>query len=99
MKVLKLTLALLVLTISTVFASNDHPQKDGYKIGDVVEYFSLKNVDNKNVGLKDYNNAKGVVVIFTCNHCPYSKMYENRIIALDKKYKSKTKCISKVWSD
>jgi peroxiredoxin len=28
-------------------------------------------------------------VIFTCNHCPYAKAYEDRIIALDKKYKEK----------
>ncbi len=37
----------------------------------------------------DFPNAKGFVVIFTCNHCPYSKAYEDRIIALDKEYKYK----------
>jgi thiol-disulfide isomerase/thioredoxin len=41
------------------------------------------------VSLADYNDAKGFIVIFTCNHCPYSVAYEDRIIALDKKYKSK----------
>ncbi|MEN8187824.1 MAG: thioredoxin family protein, partial [Bacteroidota bacterium] len=29
-----------------------------------------------------------VVIIFTCNHCPYSVAYQDRIIALDKKYKT-----------
>ncbi|WP_299517072.1 thioredoxin family protein, partial [uncultured Flavobacterium sp.] len=47
----------------------------------------LKNVDNKNVSLKDYKDAKGFIVIFTCNHCPYAVAYEDRIIDLDKKYK------------
>jgi len=59
----------------------------GYKVGDKVEDFSLKNVDGKMVSLFDMAEQKGVVVIFTCNHCPYSVAYEDRIIALDKKYK------------
>jgi len=47
----------------------------------------LKNIDNKMVSLKDYKDAKGYIVIFTCNHCPYAKAYEDRIIALDAKFK------------
>jgi peroxiredoxin len=58
----------------------------GYKIGDTATDFSLKNVDGKKVSLKDYKNAKGYIVVFTCNHCPYAQAYEDRIIALDKKY-------------
>ncbi len=58
----------------------------GYKVGDVAEDFSLKNVDGKMVSLADYKNAKGYIIIFTCNHCPYAKMYEKRIIELHKKY-------------
>ena len=41
------------------------------------------------VSLADFEDAKGFIVIFTCNTCPYSVAYEDRIIALDKKYKSK----------
>lgn len=58
----------------------------GYKVGDVAEDFSLKNIDNKMVSMADYPYAKGFIVIFTCNHCPYAKAYEDRIIALDKRY-------------
>ena len=61
---------------------------DGYKIGDVATDFSLKNIDGKMVSLADYKNAKGFLVIFTCNSCPYAVAYEDRIIALDKKYKN-----------
>ena len=61
----------------------------GYKIGDVATDFKLKNIDNKMVSLSDYKNAKGYIVIFTCNHCPYAKAYENRIIGLNQKYASK----------
>jgi len=61
----------------------------GYKIGDEATDFKLKNVDGKMVSLSDYKSAKGFIVIFTCNHCPYAKKYEDRIIALDKMYKDK----------
>jgi peroxiredoxin len=71
---------LVVLFSMTSFAQ-------GYKVGDKAMNFKLKNIDDKIVELKDYKNEKGVVVIFTCNHCPYSVAYEDRIIALDKKYK------------
>ena len=58
----------------------------GYNIGDKAEDFRLKNTDGKMVSLKDYKNAKGYIVIFTCNHCPYAQAYEQRIIDLHKKY-------------
>lgn len=60
----------------------------GYEVGDVVTNFNLKNVDNKMVALTDFKSDKGVIVIFDCNTCPYSKSYNDRIISLDKKYKS-----------
>lgn len=63
--------------------------KESYKIGDKIEDFTLKNIDNKMISLSDYKNAKGFVIIFTCNTCPYSVANEDRIIALDKKYKEK----------
>ncbi|MBF6608127.1 MAG: thioredoxin family protein [Flavobacterium sp.] len=76
-----LAVALIVVMISA-FTGNP----TGYKIGDIAADFSLMNVDGKKVSLSDYKSAKGYIVIFTCNHCPYAKEYEDRIIALDKKY-------------
>ena len=59
----------------------------GYKIGDEATDFDLENIDGNQVSLADYPDAKGFIVIFTCNHCPYAVAYEDRIIALDEKYK------------
>lgn len=59
---------------------------DGYQVGDIASDFKLKNVDGKMVSLADYKDAKGFIVIFTCNHCPYAKAYEDRINALNQKY-------------
>jgi len=61
----------------------------GYKTGDDVKDFSLKNVDGKMVSMSNYKDAKGFILVFTCNHCPFAKAYEARIMALDKKYASK----------
>src|SRR5690606_15377377 len=60
----------------------------GYIIGDEATDFSLKGTDDKMYSLAQFEDAKGFIVIFTCNHCPYAKAYEDRIIALDKKYKA-----------
>lgn len=62
---------------------------NGYAVGDYVKDFSLKNVDGKMVSMADYKDAKGFIITFTCNTCPYSVAYEDRLIALDKKYASK----------
>lgn len=62
-------------------------EKDGYSIGDYATDFSLKNIDDQMVSLSDYEDANGFIVTFTCNHCPYAVAYEDRIIALDAKYK------------
>lgn len=58
----------------------------GYGVGDTVADFKLKNVDGKMVSLADFKSAKGAIVIFDCNTCPYSKAYNDRILALSKKY-------------
>ena len=73
-----------LLSTTIVFAQSSK----GYDIGDIATDFSLENIDGKMVSLADYTDAKGFIVIFTCNTCPYSVAYEDRIVALDKKYAS-----------
>lgn len=58
----------------------------GHTLGDVVAPFSLKNVDGRMIGLTEYKAQKGIIVVFTSNHCPFSKAYEERILALDRKF-------------
>lgn len=85
----------IIVSISTMamalllFVNASKPSADGYKPGDKVKDFKLKNIDGKKMGLKDLKDAKGAIVVFTCNHCPFSKMYEDRIIALDAQFKPK----------
>ena len=73
-------LPLILLSLS-IFA------QDAYKIGDQVMPFKLKNVDNSLFLVSPANAWKGYIIVFTCNHCPFSVLYEDRLIALDKKYR------------
>ncbi|OAQ40752.1 redoxin [Pedobacter psychrophilus] len=78
-----------ILTILLVGFTSLAKAQSGYQIGEIVTDFSLNNVDGKMVSLANYPNAKGFFVVFTCNHCPYAKLYEQRIMDLDKKYAAK----------
>ncbi|HEX8506688.1 MAG TPA: thioredoxin family protein [Hymenobacter sp.] len=80
-----LTLCFALLLTSFAF----RPASEGYKVGDKAADFKLKNIDGKMVSLADNKAAKGYIVVFTCNTCPYAKAYESRIIDLNQKYAPK----------
>ena len=79
---------LLLSTVLLIAAFTLKPFK-GYEVGDIATDFSLENVNGEFVSLANYDKAKGFIIVFTCNTCPYSVAYEDRIIALDTKYKTK----------
>ncbi|WP_243472661.1 thioredoxin family protein [Winogradskyella sp. MH6] len=87
MNTLKL-FAVMVLTVA-LSAFTETTDEGGYKIGDLATDFSLENIDGKMVSLSDYKEAKGFIVVFTCNTCPYAVAYEDRVEALNKKYADK----------
>ncbi len=48
--------------------------------------FSLQNIDGRYLSLKDFPDSKGFIIVFTCNHCPFAKLYPERINKLNDKY-------------
>lgn len=70
-----------------VFA--DPPGLKTLEIGATAPDFALPGVDGKIHRLKDFADAKILVVVFTCNHCPTAQAYEDRIIKLDADYKDR----------
>lgn len=80
----KLLLACLTILLATAVNA-----QTGYQVGDLASDFNLKNVDGKNVSLASHKNARGYILVFTCNTCPVSKAYESRIEALNKMYAAK----------
>ena len=84
---MKKALPLLALCFALLLSSFIlRPTADGYKVGDKAADFKLKNTNGKLVSLADNKAAKGYIVVFTCNTCPYAKAYESRIVDLNTKY-------------
>lgn len=81
--------AFYILAFSSIFLFSFQHITNLYEPESTAVDFSLKSTNGTLFSLSSLKRAKGSIVIFTCNHCPYSKAYEDRIIALDKKYKRK----------
>jgi glutathione peroxidase-family protein len=80
---------ILITVLAFALSAFQTPAPMGYQPGDIAADFSLKNIDGKMVSLANYKSAKGFIIVFTCNHCPFAKAYENRMIDLHKKYAAK----------
>ena len=76
-----------ITLFSLTATAQDKVAYQGYRPGDKAMSFTLKNIDGNNFSLTDFSGNKGVILIFTCNHCPFSIAYEDRIIELNKKYR------------
>ncbi|MBF8296767.1 MAG: alkyl hydroperoxide reductase, partial [Bacteroidetes bacterium] len=60
---------------------------DTLKIGSTSPDFTdLPATDGKKYSLKDFEDKKGIVVVFSCNHCPTVQAYEDRMIAFQNEY-------------
>jgi peroxiredoxin len=59
------------------------------KIGEKAIPFNLPGVDGKQHALGDYAGKNAVVVIFSCNHCPYVRAWEDRMVQIQNDYASK----------
>ena len=83
---MKNIITLLLILSATIIMAGSIPTEGGLQVGDKAPDFSLKNLDGSFVSHSDYKDAKGYIVIFTCNTCPYAVMYEDRIKELHSKY-------------
>lgn len=79
----------LLIMFFSAFLVGENLVPNGYQPGDTATDFKLKSVDGKMYSMADYKDAKGFIVVFTCNTCPFAINYEDRVNQLDKKYKSK----------
>lgn len=66
------------------------PEAEQFSVGDAApEWTDLIGVDDEEHSLSDLADARAVVVVFTCNHCPVAQAYQDRIMQLDADYKGK----------
>lgn len=87
MKIVKLLLCFTLL-ISLYSFKGSKGVVPVSSIGKKINNFSLKNIDNKIISLNNFKNEKGLIIIFTCNHCPFAKLYTKRLNDLNTKYKA-----------
>src|SRR5215469_15203216 len=85
-RLLPAAVALLFLTTA---ALADPPGLTTLPIGAEAPDFRLPGVDGKTYSLKDFADAKVLVVVFTCNHCPTAQAYEARVARLANDYRDK----------
>jgi len=56
------------------------------RIGQPAIEFDLLGVDTKNYMLRYFHNKDFIVLVFTCNHCPYAQAYESRLIEMSREF-------------
>jgi peroxiredoxin len=61
---------------------NDRP----LKIGDAAPDFSLPGVDGHTYSLASFSAKPALIIVFSCNHCPYVQAYEDRLVAFQRDY-------------
>ncbi|MGB9688445.1 thioredoxin family protein [Thermogutta sp.] len=89
-RVMSALLGLGYLMLALGLGSCAVAEQKGVKVGDPApDWKGIIGVDDKEHSLADYKDAKLIVLVFTCNHCPVAKAYEDRLIALQKDYKDK----------
>jgi peroxiredoxin len=59
------------------------------KIGAIAPDFNLPGIDGNNYSLDHFKGGKGFIIIFSCNHCPYVRAYEERIKKIQAEYVNK----------
>lgn len=57
-----------------------------YSIGDQVENFTLPSINGSMISFSEVAGASGTIIIFTSNTCPFSKLYDDRILQLQDVY-------------
>jgi len=67
---------------------------DTLKIGSLAPDFNLPATDGKKYSLKTFADKKALVIVFSCNHCPYVQAYEDRIIEIQKNYSKDVQVIA-----
>ena len=55
-------------------------------LGTTTPSFDLPGVDGRNHTLEEYTGASALVLVQSCNHCPYVQAWEGRIDAVQRDY-------------
>ena len=82
-------ITLILLFSIRGFSQITHPEPKTLGPDSKAPDFNLPGIDGKKYTLQDFEKAKILVIIFSCNHCPTAQAYEDRIISIANEYKPK----------
>lgn len=86
---MKTLVSLLAVALVAGHAFAAEPPPPTLALGSAAPDFTLPGVDGRDWSLADFAEAKALLVIFTCNHCPTAQAYEERIKKIVDDYKPK----------
>jgi peroxiredoxin len=69
------------------------------EIGSSAPDFHLIGIDEKKYSLESFKDKKALIIIFSCNHCPYVQAYEDRVIQIQKDYADKGIAVAAINSN
>jgi len=69
------------------------------KIGSPAPDFKLSGVDGKEYSLDTFKDKRALIIIFSCNHCPYVQAYEDRIKKIQEDYSEKGVAVAAINSN
>lgn len=81
----KLSALLGVFALVVILMSFSKTEGGALSVGDTAPQINLMGVDGNNFSFEENKDIKGWIVTFTCNTCPFSVMYEDRLIELHNK--------------
>lgn len=76
------TATLAALALGGAAFAQDAPSSLAIGLAAPKADVAMKNVDGKEVSIRSVAGAKGTLVVFTCNHCPWAKAWESRIVEI-----------------
>ncbi len=84
------SIGLAFVMLATLSACSGVATAAKLKIGDPApDWSGIIGIDDQKHSLADYKDAKLIVLVFTCNHCPVAVAYEDRLVQLQADYKDK----------
>ncbi len=86
MKTPSLLVALLALSVAT---RAEEIKTETLALGAAAPDFKLPGVDDRDWSLSDFKDAKALLIVFTCVHCPTAQAYEERLKKITADYKDK----------
>ena len=86
------TVLVMILSLASYISRSGHDPKT-LEIGAPAPDFKLTGIDDRSYSLASFKEARVLVIIFTCNHCPTAQCYEDRIIRMTTDYADKNVAI------